>query len=367
MKFDIKNRLGSLAAGASGLARRFVGWDMPSDEVHPQEAPPDQQQWRKLASPGQRRLAQVLTLKGREAVYLGLAGFGILAIPVALWASSTFASGAASSVSWLADRGYTAYAWVVGGAKSLTREKTTLVATKAPQVAPIQYVEVKASADQSQIKNIDEVRELMLAWGPLLDKGLPIPADQCVQDKKIHEGWFGNDDTKIRCRVSADKKRVWAWGYAFVSKDPARRGPYQPEGTGGGFAAVLYRAAGIDGWTLANVPAGPGSITMYLKDLADQAAKQAEEKNPVDNTSKRTQIDTKKRQAVAVEAARDRFVLHANRVPRSIGADFPELVLVEAAQTPAADKPAAPAVKQGDPMLSPGIPMVNPATTRFRY
>ena len=314
---SLKNRLG-----------RMLGWDKPDDPPVGESQSAPKQQWEKLASRGHQLLAQVLVIQGRKEVYLMIVGFGVFLVPVALWLASNFAVAGAAAAGWMVERGYSVASSVTGTVRSFTRDEGAVTSTKAPKVAAIRYVETQATVDPSLILNIDQVRERMLAWGPMLDKGQAIPEDQCRQDKKIHESWFGDSDAKIRCRISADKKRVWAWGWALASEDPKRRAPFDTREAGGGYAAVLYRAAGNEGWTLSRLDIGRGNtISIHVDDLIEEAVKKAEAANPVDKDSVKTEMDSKSRQEQAKVAAREAFAINLARVPRSIASDFPELVL----------------------------------------
>jgi len=310
----IKNRLS-----------RLVGWDKPDDPPASESGDAPKQQWEKLASRGHQLLAQTRLIAGRSHFYLFLIGVGAALMLTVPFAAQGVATATAASAGWLVKGVETTVSKVTGVVSSIGVER--IPPSKAPRVAAIQYIEAKASVDPSQILNIDQVREMMLAWGPLLDKGQPIPAEQCVQDKKIHEEWFGENDARVRCRISADKKRVWAWGWAFASQDPKRRTPYEPEG--GGFAAVLYRAAGHEGWTLSSVEPGRrgSTVSMYLKDLSDAAVAEAEKKFQVNNDTVASRMETTALQELHKSAARERFAINLKRVPRSVAADFPELVL----------------------------------------
>lgn len=207
--------------------------------------------------------------------------------------------------------------------------KNELVSVEAPLIKPIQYVLGQGANDRAEIKNTDQIRELMFRWGAELDAGRSIPAGDCVTDKKITDPWFGENDVKLRCRVSSDKTRVWVWGYAFSSLDPNRR--YQGDADGGGFAAVL-RKTKADGWTIANVTQSIPGASIYLYDLEEAASKKAAEaarelaiKKHIEGPEAASMI------RIASAAARERFNVIPNRVPRAIAADFPELKIEKAA------------------------------------
>ena len=324
------------------------------------------QQWRLLASRGHQLLAQVDVLRYRSTRAFVIGGLALLSIPAVLYVTPKIGDAVGRGAGAVAGAGSSISQKVanffVRAGDAVTAD-SDIKSTPAPKVSPIRYIEGKGENDPAQILNTDQVREKMLAWSKLLEAGKDIPAAECDSSKKIIEPWFGNNDVRLRCRASADKTRLWVWGYAFASPDVQRRtGPVEVSGgvdavslamaamrgsdqsggrpgnkgpEGGGFAALLYKAGGHP-WTISQVRVEGGDLVyVYLDDMVEAAAKAATERVKIDETSVATKTSSAKRQAIAVYAERERFAVKLDRIPRSIIADLPEL---QATEEPAAVK-----------------------------
>lgn len=224
----------------------------------------------------------------------------------------------AAALGWL---GYLLYKNVAGEKEAAA----AVIGTPVPRLAQISYVQGAGENDPDQIKNMDQIRDLMQAWAAGLDAGRPIPTTECTPDKKVIEPWFGAADVMPRCRVSADKTRIWVWGYAFASPS-APRNQYSPEH--GGFAALAYKTKN-NGWTVANLAhlRGRQVVPMNLAEMEAQAVTEALEAIPVDMSSVGTQRQSEARRQVAQVMVRERFTFDVNRIPRAVAADLPELSL----------------------------------------
>lgn len=200
-----------------------------------------------------------------------------------------------------------------------------LIGTPAPRLSPLAYVSLKGDLKSNeQPLNMDQVRDLMVGWTAAIDAGRAIPSSECTTDKKVIEPWLGESEFMPRCRLSADKTRLWVWGYALNSQE-APRNAYVEHGP---YAVLAYKTKS-HGWTIANLANLPGRqyVHLNLSQMEGQAIKEAQDANPVDTTSVGTIRKSEARRATAEAIVRDRFNFDPRRIPRAMAADLPELAL----------------------------------------
>ncbi len=215
------------------------------------------QKWELLASPGHVLLERINANRQKNRLPLAaiaiclVVGFGSYVYLPLLTAYPAKAIG-----------------WVVGKVSNVVAKKP-MEADPAPRVRQIRGLLPQAQFDPAAVSTLEQVSEAFQAKANQLAAGQTV---DCASNGQITEFWTDGVDLKPKCRLSADKSRLWEYGFGKRTY-PETYGAYM-------FVAVVK----------------DGKVT--VQNVA------------VPNVMRSTAFQTS---------------LNPARVPRAVAADFPEL------------------------------------------
>lgn len=164
--------------------------------------PKSPQQWEMLASPGHVLLAQVDVLRHKSRAAIAIGAFGLVLLIAAVWLAPRLGAGAGKLAGW-----------ITSGVETMTAKAGPVAdPVKAPRMIRASFAP-GARFDPAQVATLQEVGQAMDAQIAELKAGKGV-MEGCDTTKKITDPWAGENDTVPRCRLSADKSRLWVWGIA---------------------------------------------------------------------------------------------------------------------------------------------------------
>jgi hypothetical protein len=114
-----------------------------------------------------------------------------------------------------------AIGWVVGKVSNVVAKKP-MEANPAPRLRQIRGLLPQAQFDPTAVMGLEQASTLFQSKSNLLLAGLPV---DCPSAGLITEFWTDGVDLKPKCRLSADRTRLWEYGFA-KRENPETYGAY---------------------------------------------------------------------------------------------------------------------------------------------